>query len=245
MLAIRGATGYIGQQSRDACAARRKDVHAMRQHPMRRAVALFAAVTTLFATFALSAPLAAVADVPTPAVSTPFQAPLCAGDTDSDPADQQGVIVPDATLVFGQRLAAYNAGRIVPLYDAFGGTVLIDSAGTVRPNAASYPPLCGTRYVESAGTAVSEWMFCTDRDAQPCGDTDAAGNLVDGTGTVLNPMTSLAGNPKLDAAQEKLIAYLIQHGHSYAGVGDQLWGGVIEARADGTTDTRNALQTLV
>lgn len=209
---------------------------------MRIGVAIGAAATMALSLVGLTA-IAASADVPDPQVAAPFTAPLCAGQTDFDPANNAGMAVPDTTQVFGERLVSYNEGRIVPLYDGYGGTVLITADGTVTGDAA-YPPVCGTRYVASAGKAVSEWMFCTDRDAQSCGDTNAAGSIVDHDGNPINPMTGLPTNPKLSPEQEKLIAFLVQHGHSYVGIGDQDWG-VDKARSDLGTSERNALQTLV
>lgn len=88
-------------------------------------------------------------------------------------------------------------------------------------------------------------MYCTDRAAQTCGDTDEFGNLVDKDGNPVAPMTGLPVNPKLSIEQEKVIAYLVQVGHTYAGVGNQAWGGVTEARSDRGTNERAALQTLV
>lgn len=184
------------------------------------------------------------ADVPDPSLELPFNAPLCAGTTDFDPVVNPGMAVEDTTLVFGERLQSYNAGHVVPLYDAYGGTILIDGEGVVGPNAA-YPPICGTRYDATVGGSVSEWMFCTDISSDSCGDTDAEGRIVDSNGTPVNPMTDLDVNPKLSADQEKLISYLVQNGHSYAGVGNQAWGGVAVAQSGGNTNERNALQTLV
>jgi LPXTG-motif cell wall-anchored protein len=184
------------------------------------------------------------ADVPAPSLELPFNAPLCAGTTDFDPAVNPGMAVEDTTLVFGERLQSYNAGLVVPLYDSFGGTILIDGEGVVGPNAA-YPPICGTRYDATVGGAVSEWMFCTDISSDSCGDTDAEGRIVDSNGTPVNPMTDLDVNPKLSVEQEKLISYLVQNGHSYAGIGNQAWGGVSVAQSGGNTNERNALQTLV
>lgn len=187
---------------------------------------------------------AAIADEPDPPVLVPFNAPACAGETLFDPTQNTGFAVLDLTEVFGDRLTSYNEGHIVPLYDAFGGSVLLTDEGVVTEETA-YPPLCGTRYVASEGTAVSEWMFCTDRLAQTCGDTDAEGRLIDQDGNPINPMTGLDVNPKLTPDQEKLIAFLIQNGHSYQGVGDQRWGDVTEARSDLGSYERAALQTLV
>lgn len=151
--------------------------------------------------------------------------------------------------MFGARLSSYNDGRIVPLYDSFGGTSLIDELGNVRPATGNvgYPPICGTRYVASAGGAVSEWMFCTDMDSQPCGDTDGLGNIVDELGDPVNPMDNLSGNPKIAPGSdaERLISHLIQNGHSYSGAGAHAYGGVTEAISDGTTAQRMAIQILV
>lgn len=167
-----------------------------------------------------------------------FTAPRCPGQVDLGDPNENGV---DLTVVDGPRLAAYNAGKIVPLYDAAGW------------GSTAYPPVCGVHYVEGQG-AVSEWMFCTDRLSKVCSDLDPAtggwqeAHKDDNDADVVYPVAGpddLAGNPKLDAEQERLIAYLIQNGHSYAGVGDQWWNGVTEARSDGSTDERQALQTLV
>lgn len=187
----------------------------------------------------------ASADVPDPIVAEAFTAETCAGPTTDDPTQNTGYAVEDLTQVFGARLDSYNAGSVVPLYDAFGGSILINDDGTVNDDSAAYPPVCGVRYVASLDAAVSEWMFCTDREAQTCADTDADGNLVDHDGAPIAPMTELPTNSKLSADQEKLIAYLVQNGHSYAGTGNQSWGGVTEAQSGLGTNERLALQTLV
>ena len=187
---------------------------------------------------------AASADEPETPIDAPFIAPTCAGETLFDPTENLGFAVVDLTEVFGERLTSYNTGHIVPLYDAYGGSVLLTDEGEVTGDV-SYPPVCGTRYVESQDTAVSEWMFCTDLLSQACGDTDAEGNLVDRDGNPINPMTSLETNPRLTLDQEKLIAYLIQNGHEYEGVGTQSFGEVRQARSDAGTFERIALQTLI
>lgn len=204
----------------------------------------------LLATLALSFALVLVlssrsaADIPDPPIDAPFTAPTCAGDTFDNPTQNTSGLVLDLTQVFGERLTSYNAGSSVPLYDAFGGSILLNPNGD-NTGEDAYPPLCATRYVESLDTAVSEWMYCTDRKSQTCGDTDSEGNLVDREGNPINPMTALSGNPRLTPDQEKLIAYLIQNGHPYEGVGSQAWGGATEARSDAGTNERTALQTLV
>ncbi|TAM66209.1 MAG: hypothetical protein EPN48_17880 [Microbacteriaceae bacterium] len=185
------------------------------------------------------------ADVPPSPIASAFLAGACPGTTTYDPTVNTGGAIENTLEVFGARLTSYNAGNVVPLYDAFGGSALLDAAGNVHPNSVAYPPLCGTRYVAAAGGPVSEWMFCTDIASQSCGDVDSSGNIVDHDGQPVNPMTSLTGNSRLSSQQEKIISYLIRHGHSYAGVGSQSWGGVTTARSDEGTSERAALQTLV
>lgn len=216
----------------------------MRQFAGVKVSGAIGAVLALVVSMIAFSGIAAQADVPDPPSAAEFTAPLCPGSTAFDPTQNAGAPVLDLTSVFGERLVTYNAGGIVPLYDAFGGSVLLGPTGTVQSEAA-YPPMCGTRYVASVGHAVSEWMFCTDRLSQSCGDTNGAGGLVDHDGSPIAPMTSLARNPRLDSDQEKLIAYLIQNGHAYQGVGDQSWSGATRAVSDGTTDERAALQTLI
>lgn len=182
----------------------------------------------------LPASAGAVSAAPSPPVGVAFDAPPCAGTTVSDPSSSGSALGNDLQ-VLGARLASYNAGNVVPLYDSYGGALLD-----------AYPPLCGVRYVAGVGP-VSEWMYCTDLDALTCGGTDASGNLVDTSSpaTPLNPLTDLTGNPRLTANQNAVIGYLIHNGHPYAGVGNQSWNGVTEAANNSTTDGRNALQSLI
>lgn len=156
---------------------------------------------------------AARADIPPSPVASTFVAAACAGTTAFDPTVNAGGAIENLLQVFGARLASYNAGNVVPLYDAYGGSVLLDAAGNVHSGSVAYPPLCGTRYVAAAGGPVSEWMFCTDLESQSCGDVDSNGNIVDRDGHVIDPMTSLTGNSRLSGQQQKIIAYLIRHGH--------------------------------
>lgn len=183
---------------------------------------------------------AAQADTSTPS-AVGFNAQPCAGETFDDPTDA-GAPVPDLTSVFGERLVQYQAGNVVALYDAFGDNS-IDA----------YPPVCGVRFVAGVG-AVSEWMFCTDIASHACAGTDALGNLVGIDGQPILPMKSVTGNPKLTAGQEKIVAWLIQNGHSYQGTGYYNWGangagvgGVTEGFSDAgsTSYNRLALQTLI
>jgi len=206
----------------------------------RRRLTLGLSTSALVAGLLLvSGPSASAADIPTAPVAQ-FAA-TCAGTTDDAPTAAAGP-VSDLTQVFGLKLAAYNAGKMVPLYDAFGGSV------------GAYPPLCGVRYDARVGGPVTEWMFCTDITSVVCGTTTEDGGLADdhseGDGPVVvvpkNPLTDLEGNGKLTLDQEKLISYLVQKGHSYTGTGNQSWPGNSGfAQAGTNTADRAALQTLV
>jgi hypothetical protein len=188
------------------------------------------------------APAAAWADIPAPPAAAPFPAPTCPGTTHSDPKTAVATlhttdVIPDLTSVFGDRLARYNAGEVVPLYD-FAGQNRLDGG---------YPPLCGVRYVEEVGGPVSEWMFCTDLYSHTCARMGPLGGLVDDLGV---PMAGLAElgtrNPRLDDDQEKVIAFLVRHGHPFTvptTTGQVLASGV--ARADGDSHERAALQELI
>lgn len=182
----------------------------------------------------------AVADVEQLPVGE-FAAPECAGDTLDDPAAAVTGDVADLTLVFGERLADYNARRLVILYDAAGSN---DWSGTPPFESLAYPPLCVVRHVDGVG-AVSEWMFCTDYLAHVCGGTLVDGRNAYYPGEPIEPLELLASNPRLDADQEKLIAWLVTNGHSYSGSGYFSFGGVSEAAPDRGTFERWALQTLV
>lgn len=155
----------------------------------------------------------ASADVPPIPETEPFRAPLCPGTTTNDPAAGD-LGVADLTMVFGERLASYNAGHIVPLYDLNGY------------GRETFPPLCGVRYVEGVGP-VSEWMFCTDLFSKVCGDTLPDGTLADGNldaATPIEPMERLDGNDRITRDQERLVAYLIQAGAPFVGADvDEFW----------------------
>lgn len=128
----------------------------------------------------------------TPAAE-PFQAPECAGVTPNDPT-VSGDVFPDLTEVFGQRLADYNAGKMVILYDSEGNNNI-------------FVPACGTRYVPGVG-AASEWMYCTDLFFHQCSVTDAEGRLTQ-EGTVVSGLLDRETNPKLSADQERLVHYVL------------------------------------
>lgn len=200
--------------------------------PARRYMAaVAAAVLVTMGLWGIAAP--AHADAP-PEPAAEFVAPLCVGETLDDPTNAAGA-VPNLASVFGARLDDYNMGRVVALYDVWGDNELN-----------GYPPVCGTRYVEGVGP-VSEWMFCTDYRSHVCSGVDAEGNLLDIDGNVIPGMGTLPGaNPKLTADQEKLIAYLIQHGRdTYDGVGYFDFNATARAVVDGGSFERAALQVLV
>lgn len=220
-----------------------------------------AAALGLASAHLLGAPAPALADVP-PAPVAAFDAPACPGTTFSSPQSNTGALAQLLRVFDGDpsdprisRLEAYEQGNVVPLYDAYGFSDITpifdpdDSTTTIYP---AYPPICATRYVAAAGGPVSEWMYCTDYRARSCADVDedGFGMYVDDAGvpryldTATEPVAP-PGNPRLTPDQEKLIAYLIQHGHPYTGFGsyDHLPGGGI-ANSE-TTDQRVALQILI
>lgn len=195
---------------------------------MKRFSLIGAAALVLFSamvTSQLTTPTAANAVAP-PAPVAEFNAPLCEGETTYDPKDADGA-VPDLTRVFGQRLTDYNNGQVAVLYNNRGA------------NASGSVPACGTRYVDGIG-AVSEWMFCTDYDAHTCTETDEDGNLLDEDGNLIGGKIPVASNPDLTPDEEKIIAYLIQHGHKYIEKGNTLPDASIA-----TSDTRLELQNLI
>ena len=210
---------------------------------MRRLVGMTAAVVLAVGS-ALFAAGGAAADVP-PVPVADFTAPLCPGQTTFDPTARPGTEpIPNLARVFaGPRLDDFNAGETVLLYDSLG----------MNPDTGGYPPVCATRYVAGVG-AVSEWLFCTDLYSHTCGRSGSTGALVDEDG---DPMPGLRDigttNPRLGpdpitrAEQEKIIAYLVRHGHPYDVIPTQSTSLLpdLSARADGTTDQRTALQDLI
>jgi hypothetical protein len=211
--------------------------------PKKRGVLLVGLFSALGATTAQADDPIAAVDTSVPS-KVDFNADVCAGSTDFDPEGASFGPVPDLTRVFGQRLTSYQAGNVAPLYDSFG----------VNDNDA-YPPVCAVRFVEGIGP-VSEWMFCTDLYSHTCAGTDAEGNLLGFDGEIIDPMVKVESNKKLNASQEKLVAWLIQNGHPYSGTGYYNWGadsddpdvlGVTDGIADATSTSfeRAALQTLI
>lgn len=172
-------------------------------------------VALLLASLAMVAgAVSAAADVPR-APAAAFNA-TCPGSTDSDPAIAAGPIS-DLTRVSDRRLARYNAGQTVVLYDA---------RGTNSP--ISTPALCSLRYDSSSGGPVTEWRFCLGVSFHGCELRSAVG-----------------ANPQLTADQDRIIASLIDHGHSYQPSTGYLFGGVTQAISAGSTEQRRALQHLV
>lgn len=143
---------------------------------------------------AVSVPSPTQASVPDPPASEQFQAPLCSGSTSYDPREHTGVSE-DLSVVFGQRLSDYNAGRMVMLYN---------TAGLNQGD----PPICGTRHVAGVG-AVSEWMYCTDMDYNTCAETDQEGRLTHQGGTIIEGLEDRASNPRLSVDQERLVRYIL------------------------------------
>ena len=165
-----------------------------------------------------------------------FVAPRCEGTTTADPTDpEQHSGLDNLLSVSGPRLADYNSGAVVPLYDAAGRT--------------EDAPLCGTRQVvgpDGTPTADSQWMFCTSYVDDLCGDVDESGQGTDSDGAAVGPMGTSASHPTLSADAQRLIGYLIENGHSYVGSGvDYGFGGTARADAGTSTNTRQALQVLV
>lgn len=193
--------------------------------------ALLTVILVMGSLWGLAGP--AAAEAPTVPAEA-FTAPVCEGTTLLDPADSSGP-VPDLRSVFGTRLAEYNEGRVVPLYDSFAAN-----------DTNAYPPVCSTRYVSGIGP-VSEWMFCTDYFSHVCSGVDADGNLLDIDGNPIPGLNELAGaNPKLTPEQESLIAYLIQHGQdAYQGTGYFNFNNAARAVSDGDSWERSALQVLI
>lgn len=150
---------------------------------------------TFIAFTGASAALAAEPLPPEEQITEPFQAPLCTGDA-GDPSVNNPV--GDLTMVFGERITDYNAGRMVVLYNTNG----------------SYDgetPVCGTRHVAGIG-AVSEWMYCTDFTSHFCVQTNTDGRLVqvvDDVEVAVDPLEDLESNPRLDADQERLVRHIL------------------------------------
>lgn len=151
---------------------------------------------TFIAFTGASAALAAEPLPPEEQITEPFQAPLCTGNV-SDPRVNNEP-VGDLTMIFGERITDYNAGRMVVLYNTNG----------------SYDgetPVCGTRHVAGIG-AVSEWMYCTDFTSHFCVRTNTDGRLVelvDGVEVAVDPLEDLESNPRLTADQERLVRHIL------------------------------------
>lgn len=194
-------------------------------------------VGTAFLAMGLGVGAPATAAVPTPGWPTAaeFRADQCPGTTlmdptatVADPAVGDSDVVPDLTRVWGARLSAYNAGRSVVLYDAYGVN-----------NTNGYPATCMVRHVPGQG-AVSEWAFCTDLNQHTCAGTDAQGNTLAKDGTPIAPLVDLPEHTVLTDDQQVLVEYLVRNGTSFTHQGT-----TYVSQADGTSDQRVLLQHQV
>ncbi len=184
-------------------------------------------------TFAVASAPALAGDAP-PGPVTAFNAPQCPGETDEDPADVKAAAhsgYTDLTRIFGDRLTSYNQGNVVPIYDTYGTAY------------DTYPALCGTYYDTKSGGPKSVWMFCTDVTKKVCGDIGPNGSLTESSSPV-GDLVDQPRNTRLSQEQERIIAWLLQNGHPYSGVGSQAFGDVTEANQT-STNHRMALQTLI
>ena len=176
--------------------------HADGAHGGRARLGALLGLGALAASALLIVPgLQSTADAATPQEpAAPFSI-LCKGETDTNPTSgknyqgQKG----DLTRVDGQRLAEYNAGKVVPLYDSWG-----------EAYQSVFPALCGVRYDAIVKGPVAEWLFCTDKTALVCGSRDAEGRLVDYYGNPVGDLEPQARNARLTQDQETIISYLIQ-----------------------------------
>ncbi|PWD52034.1 hypothetical protein C8046_16675 [Serinibacter arcticus] len=152
-------------------------------------------LAVVLASFVLLQPSAqAVGQQPQPPVGE-FTADRCVGATALDPAT---AVEFDLLRVWGQRLAEYNEGNVVPLYNSFGDNDPDTSA-----------PVCGVRFVEGTGP-VSEWMYCTDARNEVCAGTTAEGEIAQGS-TPIPGYVWLDGNERLTREQETVIAHILTH----------------------------------
>lgn len=169
----------------------------------RRIAAAIIAAAALIAPAALAT--AAQADTPPAPVAAPFNAPQCENTVGDPSSDTDGGPVSNLLSVFGQRLADYNAGKPVILYNNKG-----KSGWTEGKSQYSSNPLCATRYVAEVGGPVSSWIYCTYDRASTCGWTNINGEL-DRSGTVLPGLEYKNPDERLTADQQKLQSYIIQN----------------------------------
>jgi len=186
-------------------------------------VATAAAPATTTTHGAVQASLDATSDAPAFPVGE-FRAALCPGTTDHDPRWSGPDHHPDLTLVSGQRLEAYNAGQLVPLYDVDGTS-----------DADSHPPLCTVRYDAAADGPVSEWSFCTDAHLNTCNNLLPGGVLAEGDVPV--PFPTLARPHRLNGEQLAAVDAMIRDGYT-SPLGHT-------GRADGTVAERHMLQSMI
>ncbi|WP_053383640.1 hypothetical protein, partial [Leucobacter celer] len=199
----------------------------------------------LLALGALVAPVAvtasAQADAPPTPVAVPFDAPLCENTVGNPAADADGGPVGNLLSVFGQRLADYNDGKPVILYNNNGRSGWTSSGSQYSSN-----PLCATRYVEEVGGPVSSWMYCTYDRASTCGWTNENGEL-ERSGVVLPGLEYLDPDSRLTEDQQKLQSYIIQNDMPII-AGPNGTGGTVAADTVANNDTsqsRSLRQNLV
>lgn len=210
---------------------------------LKRVARLLAAAMLI--TGAIVAPVtvgtSAQAAGPETPVAAPFDAPLCENTTGNPAVDADGGPVTNLLSVFGQRLADYNDGKPVILYNNSGRSGWTSSGSQYSAN-----PLCATRYVEEAGGPVSSWMYCTYDRASTCGWTNENGEL-ERQGTVLPGLEYLDPDNRLTEDQQKLQSYIIQNDMPVI-AGPNGSGGTVAADTVANNDTpqsRSLRQNLV
>ncbi|MGW6005230.1 hypothetical protein ACWFNS_05370 [Oerskovia enterophila] len=186
------------------------------------AVAALTVLVTATGGLAMTAPVATV-DAPASPVGE-FHAAMCPGATDHDPRWSGPDYYTDLTLVSGERLEAYNAGQLVPLYDVDG-----------TADVSSHPPLCAVRYDAATDGPVSEWSFCTDALLNTCNNLLPGGVLAEGDVPI--PFPTLATPQRLNEQQLAAVDTMIRDGYTSPR------GHV--GRADGAVSERLVLQSMI
>lgn len=205
----------------------------------RRIAAAIIAAAALVAPVTLATAAQAVA--PPAPVAAPFDAPQCENTVGDPSSDADGGPVSNLLSVFGQRLADYNAGKPVILYNNIGRSGWTSGGSQYSSN-----PLCATRYVAEAGGPVSSWIYCTFDRASTCGWTNVNGEL-ERSGTVLPGLEYKDPDARLTADQQKLQSYIIQNDLPVL-AGPDGSGGTLGADAvanNSTSQSRALRQNLV
>ncbi|MGV0157043.1 hypothetical protein ACSW29_27255 [Rhodococcus sp. GB-02] len=182
-------------------------------------------LSTIILMFGITAVLAA------PAGAAPVVPPREAF-TASECENSNGSGVGDLVIDRG-RLADYNNGQVVPMYYNRHPDVMEAIApGTV----------CGVFELPGVGP-TSEWMYCTDKHLDVCGQTTPEGESGYWNGTewvVTGSAKQLSGNPRLSEDQQLLVSYLLQNPHTYV---DE--NGVAGIADNGNSWNRSNRQQLV